>query len=154
MQIIEHLRQLFLYDWSQKGTEKEKNLKMRQKKSTTKRGSWKSLFLRGYFIVENYAKRHLTGTNQAPFSPFSLCYRAFLYLVQRQGGKIESLHSSFHVSKNDGSRSLPWVRQILPLPEWICSYEEAFLLRSLALRVPWDGIRWVFDWRSPFCTRF
>ena len=39
MQIIEHLRQLFLYDWSQKGTEKEKNLKMRQKKSTTKRGS-------------------------------------------------------------------------------------------------------------------
>lgn len=32
MQIIEHLRQLFLYELSQKGTEKEKNLKMRQKR--------------------------------------------------------------------------------------------------------------------------
>ena len=32
MQIIEHLRQLFLYELSQKGTEKEKNLKMSQKR--------------------------------------------------------------------------------------------------------------------------
>ena len=32
MQILEHLRQLFLYELSQKETEKEKNLKMRQKR--------------------------------------------------------------------------------------------------------------------------
>ena len=32
MQIFEHLRQLFLYDLSQKETEKEKKLKMRQKR--------------------------------------------------------------------------------------------------------------------------
>ena len=32
MQILEHLRQLFLYDLSQKEAEKEKNLKMRQKR--------------------------------------------------------------------------------------------------------------------------
>ena len=36
MQIIEHLRQLFLYDLSQKGTEKEKKLKMRQKRGRQK----------------------------------------------------------------------------------------------------------------------
>ena len=43
------------------------------------------------------------GTDQAQFALFSFCYRAFVCLVQTQGGKIESLHSSFHVSKTTGA---------------------------------------------------
>ena len=86
---------------------KEKSLEMRRKRVRQKEDRQNPCFLSVYSVAKNCAKRRSVGTDQAQISLFSLCYRAFLCLRQRQEGKIEFLRSSYHVSKSVWSHNLP-----------------------------------------------